>query len=156
MEIVVRAAVVYLVLWLVVRAVGRTPVAELNTHQLVLVLMVGDLVQQGVTQQDQSVTGAVLAVCTVGLVSLALTWLSQRSATVRRVTHGVPVVVVHRGQPLLEVMRAERLSADDLLQQARQQGITDLADVRTAVLETDGEVSFLRDGTAGDEPPAGR
>src|SRR3954467_15135635 len=78
MEIVLRAAVVFIFLWVVTRAVGRSTLGELSTFELLLYVTMGDLVQQGVTQQDYSVTGAVLAVGTFALLPLAISWTQWR------------------------------------------------------------------------------
>lgn len=160
MEIVVRAAVVYLFLWAVTRAVGRSTLGELSTFQLLLYVVMGDLVQQGVTQQDYSVTGAVLAVSTFAVLTSAVSFANRRWSWLRPVTHGRPVVVVRRGEPDLAALAAEQLSAQDLFAAAREQGVAHLADVQLAVLEADGKISFFAatgDGSSGaaERPSAG-
>ncbi len=160
MEIVVRACVLFLVLWLVTRVVGRSTLGELSTFQLVLFVTMGDLVQQGVTQQDFSVTSAVLAVSTFALLTVGISWANARWPRVRSLTHGIPVVVVDDGEPVLRTMRSERISLDDLFAAAREQGIERIADVRIAVLEADGKISFFERAGAGREgapekPPVG-
>lgn len=149
MEIVLRAVVVFLFLWFVTRVVGRSTLGELSTFQLIVFITMGDLVQQAVTQQDFSVTGAVLAVSTFAVLTILLSWANARWARVRPVVHGIPVVVFHEGEPLLDVMKAERLSLDDFSAAARQQGIERFAEIRLAVLETNGQLSFFT--RSGDE-----
>ena len=79
MEIVVRAAVMFVFLWAVTRIVGRTTLgAQLSTFELLLYVTMGDLVQQAVTQQDFSVTGGVLAVSVFALLTIALSYLQWR------------------------------------------------------------------------------
>ena len=79
MEIVVRATIVFAFLWLVTRAVGRSTLGELSTFQLLIYVTIGDLVQQTITQQDYSVTSALLAVSTFCLITIALSWINARS-----------------------------------------------------------------------------
>lgn len=148
MEIVFRALVVWLFLWLITRAVGRSTLGELSTFELMLFVTMGDLVQQAVTQQDYSVTSAFLAVGVFALLTVAWSYVNWRWPRTRAAVHGVPVVVAADGQPLLDTMRDERLSLDDLMAAAREHGIERFAQIRIAVLEADGKVSFL---TA--EPP---
>lgn len=156
MEIVIRAVVLFFFLWGLTRVVGRSTLGELSSFELVLFIVMGDLIQQGVTQQDFSVTGALLAIGTFAVLTIALSWINARFPGARRVTHGVPVVVVSGGELATEVMRTERLSLDDLLGAARQQGIEKIAQIRLAVLETNGQISFFTDdgGSSGAPEPS--
>lgn len=146
MEIVVRAVLVFVFLWVITRITGRSSLGELSSFQLILYTAMGDLVQQGVTQQDYSFTSAVLTIGSFTLLTLGLSWLNVRFPRLRGLVHGKPVLVVRDGEPLLDVLRRERMSMDDLLATARQQGIRRLSEVDVAVLETDGKVSFFRVG----------
>lgn len=146
MEIVFRAVAMFFFLWLVTRVVGRSTLGELSTFQLILFITMGDMIQQSVTQQDYSVTGGVLAVSVFALLTIALSWANARWPAIRAVTHGVAVVIVDRGEPLLDTLRSERMSLDDLMAAARQQGFERFADIRLAVLEANGQVSFFAFG----------
>jgi uncharacterized membrane protein YcaP (DUF421 family) len=156
-EIVARALVVFVFLWLVTRSVGRSTLGELSTFELVLYVTMGDLVQQGVTQQDYSVTGAILAVSTFALLTVGLSWTQWRFPRVRPLVTGRPVLVFADGSPVEDAMRRQRLSLPDLLVAAREQGIRSTADIEYAVLEADGRLSFFtRDPSqsgAPDKPP---
>ena len=143
MEIVIRAAVVYLFLWGVTRAVGRSTLGELSTFELLLYVTMGDLVQQAVTQQDYSVTGGVLAVSVFALFTVVLNWVQWRFPRTRKLIHGEAVVIVRDGRVQEGATRSVRLSDTDLLATARQQGIRSIADVELAVMEADGRVSFF-------------
>jgi uncharacterized membrane protein YcaP (DUF421 family) len=153
MEIVFRALFVFLFLWIVTRAVGRSSLGELSTFQLLLYVTMGDLVQQSVTQQDYSLTGSVLAVSTFALLTVLFGWINWRWRRTRPLVAGVPLVIVKDGEPLVEAMKHERMSLDELYAQARQQGIRRLGEIDLAVLETDGKVSFFtRDGAEDGAP----
>ena len=160
MEIVVRTVVVFFFLWVVTRAVGRSSLGELSTFQLLLYVTMGDLVQQAITQQDYSVTAAILAVGTFAVLTVVLGWASWRWRKVRPVIDGVPLVVVRDGEPMMLALKRERMSLDDLYTQARQQGIRKLSDIQLAILETDGKVSFFttdgaqKEGAADPQPQA--
>jgi len=156
MEIVYRAAFVFAFLWFITRVTGRATLGELSTFQLLLYVTMGDLVQQAVTQQDYSVTSAVLAVGVFTLLTVLLSWLNSRFTVVRPLTHGTPVVVVDHGEPVVANLRAERISLDDLMAAARNEGIARFGQIRLAVLETNGRISFFSDGpdSGATEPPA--
>ncbi|TNC39068.1 DUF421 domain-containing protein [Mumia zhuanghuii] len=143
MEIVIRAIVVFAFLWLLTRAVGRSTLGELSTFELVLFIVMGDLVQGAVTQQDTSVTGAVLAVGTFTLLTVGLSWLAWRWPERLRFIRGEAVVVLRDGEPRMKVLADQRLSMADLVTSAREQGVRRLSDVEIAVLETDGRISFF-------------
>ncbi len=153
MEIVVRAAVMFVFLWAVTRTVGRTTLGELSTFELLLYVTMGDLIQQAVTQQDFSVTGGVLAVSVFALLTIALSFLQWRFPRLRGLVNGTAVVVMRDGVVLEAATRRQRLSDSDLVVAARQQGIRRLGDVDLAVLEADGKISFFTtSGSQGGAP----
>jgi uncharacterized membrane protein YcaP (DUF421 family) len=143
MDIVFRAALVFLFLWVITRVVGRTTLGELSTFELLLYIVMGDLIQQAVTQQDYSLFSAVLAVGVFALMTIGLSYASWRWPALRTLIRGTPVLVLQRGTPLADVMRRQRLTIDDLMAAAREQGIRRLSDVEVAVLEADGSISFF-------------
>lgn len=143
MELVIRATVIFWFLWLVVRGTGKRSLAELTPLDLILVVIIGDIVQQGVTQEDMSLTGSMLAVSVFVAWTLAAAALSRRSSRVARVLAGEPVIIVRDGEPLEDRLERERLTMTDLKEAARMEGIGDLAEVAFAVLETDGKFSFI-------------
>lgn len=135
---------IYLFLWIVIRAIGSKELSELSSFELVLLIVMGDIVQQGVTQEDMSVTGAILAVGTFSLLALLSSYVSYRWRATRPVIQGIPVIVVRDGEPVEQVLELERLTIEELLDAARGRGISDLGDVEVGVLEPDGKFSFLK------------
>jgi uncharacterized membrane protein YcaP (DUF421 family) len=155
-EIVIRMVVIFFFVLLLTRAMGKKELSQLTAFELILLVTIGDLVQQGVTQEDQSMTGAILAVGTLGLLIVLLSWLSYRWRPVRRLIRGIAVVVVRDGKPLEEAMRLERLSIDEVIEGAREQGIDDLGKVKMAVLEPDGKFSFIRRDGQEEQPDSAK
>jgi uncharacterized membrane protein YcaP (DUF421 family) len=151
-EIVIRTVIIFVFVLLLTRAIGRKELSELTAFELILLVTIGDLIQQGVTQEDQSLTGAILAVGTIGLLIVCLSYASFRWLGLRRFVRGLAVVVVRDGRPVEEAMRIERLTIDDVIEGAREQGIDDMGKVKLAVLEPDGKFSFIQsDGRAPQE-----
>jgi len=144
MEIVLRAAAIFSFLWVLTRVIGKKELAEMSAFELVLIVTIGDLVQQGVTQEDMSVTGAMLAVGTIALLVVAMSYVGFRWPRSKRVIEGVPVVVVDRGRLVDVVIETERLTPDEVVSAARAQGIDDLSQVDYGVLEPNGGFSFVR------------
>ena len=145
MELVYRAAIVYCFLWFITRVIGKKELGSLSPFELVVLVTMGDLVQQGVTQEDYSVTGAMLVIGTFALLMVFFSWVSFRYKRVRPLLEGMPVVVVQDGRMRKEVMAYERLDKDELFEALREQGIDDLGKVRYGVLEPDGKFSFFTD-----------
>ncbi|MGH3348609.1 MAG: DUF421 domain-containing protein [Nocardioides sp.] len=154
MEIALRAVVVFVFLWVVTRAVGRTTLGELSTFELLLFVTMGDLVQQSITQQDFSVTGGLIAVSVFALMTVMLSWVQWRFPRTRGIVNGTPVVVAREGRLLDKAARQQRLSDTDLMAAARQQGIRSMQDVDLAILEADGKLSFFTRDSSSDGAPA--
>src|SRR3546814_10201 len=140
MEIVVRATIIFVFLLILTRGLKRRTLADMAPFEMILLVVVGDIVQQGVTQEDFSLTGAVLAASTFGFWVTVLSYASWRWAPVGRAIDGVPLVIVQDGRPVTEALRVERMSLDEVLEAARQNGITSLDEVSLAVLEQSGRV----------------
>jgi uncharacterized membrane protein YcaP (DUF421 family) len=143
MDLVIRAAVIFFFVFLVTRVVGRRELSQLEPFDLILLVVVGDLVQQGVTQSDESVTGALIVISTIAVLSVAVGWVSFRSRRVRLVTEGEPIVLLQDGRLIERNMRRERITLEDIQEQARHSQITSLADLRWAILEDDGKISCI-------------
>ena len=144
MEIILRATVIYFFLWVVTRGIGKRELSEMTAFELILLVTMGDLIQQGATQEDMSLTGAALAVSTLALWILVFAYSTWRFKGTRSVLEGVPVIVVRDGKPLHDMLKVERLTLEEVCEEARNQGIVDLAEVDVGVLEPDGKFSFLK------------
>jgi uncharacterized membrane protein YcaP (DUF421 family) len=143
MDLVIRTFVVISIVFVLTRLVGRRELSSLEPFDLILLVVVGDLIQQGVTQSDDSVTGTTIVLATVSLMTVALSYLSFRVSRLRPLLEGEPIVLVVDGAPIEPNLRRERITMDDLLAEARQQQLDSLETVRFAVLETSGRISFL-------------
>jgi uncharacterized membrane protein YcaP (DUF421 family) len=142
-EIVLRAVVVYVLLWLLLRAMGKRELSEVTAFELVILVVLGDLVQNGVTQEDMSVTGSTLAVTTMGLLAVSSSVIGNRFRRTRPFLDGEPSIVVRDGEVQDEVLRMQRITRDELDEAARKKGISDLRRVRWGLVEADGAFSFV-------------
>lgn len=144
MDIVFRAVVLFAFLLLVMRVSGRRELSSLTPFDLLLLVIVGDLVQQGVTQNDTSVTGAMIAVATIGGLSVLSSWLAFRWRGARRVLEGEPIVLVQNGNVIEHNLRRERMTTEELAEEMRLNQIGSLDEVAWAVLEASGQISFVK------------
>ena len=142
MDLVFRTVFVFFLIFVVTRAVGRRELSSMEPFDMILLVVIGDLVQQGVTQSDYSLTGATTVISTIALLTVFTAWLSYRVRRLRPVLEGEPVVLVVDGEVLDRNLERERMTREELAAEARQQQIASLDDVRFAVLETNGKISF--------------
>ena len=143
MDVVLRTIFAFGFLLLVTRVVGKRELADLQAFDLILLVVLGDLVQQGVTQADNSVTGVVIVFTTLSILIASTSYANFRFPAVRSVLDGKPVVLVEDGAPILRNLTRERITVGELAAEARLQQISTLDDVRFAVLETNGKISFI-------------
>lgn len=144
MDIVLRAVVAYVFIIFMLRIIGRRELSSLGPADLVLLVVMGDLIQNGVTQSDYSVTGVFLAIATFAMLTVAMSFLTFKSNRLQTVVEGTPVILVQEGKPIEENLRAERLKVDEVAEEARGQGIESLDEIKWCVLEPSGKMSFIK------------
>ena len=144
MDIVFRAAFAYAFIVFVMRVMGRRELSQLAPADLVLVVVLGDLIQNGVTQADMSVTGVCIAISTFVVMTVLSSYLGFRSRRARSILQGEPVIIVQDGKPIEHNMRSERLTVDDVMEEARDKQIENLAEIKFAVLEASGKMTFIK------------
>jgi uncharacterized membrane protein YcaP (DUF421 family) len=140
MDIAIRSVVF---VFLLMRIVGRRELSTLEPFDLILLVVLGDSVQQALTQDDYSVTGAFIVVSTIALLQVFMSYLNFRVPSLRPLINGEPLVIVQDGKVLEANARRERLTLDDIAEAARLQQIASLEDVQWAVLEASGELTFI-------------
>src|SRR5918992_4688029 len=143
MDIVLRAAIGFFFVLFLTRVVGRRELSSLEPFDIILLVMIGDLVQQGITQNDFSVTGMLLVGGTIGLLTVATSYAGFRFPRLRPALEGEPVIVLEDGKPIERNLRRNRITVEELAAEARLQQHDSLGDLRWAVLETSGRISFI-------------
>src|SRR6266536_223754 len=143
MDLVIRATVIFFFVFLLTRVVGRRELSSMEPFDLILLVVIGDLVQQGVTQSDYSVTGAVLVISTIAVLTVAMSFVNFRFRSLRGALEGDPVVLVENGEVIERNMRRERITVEELEAEGRQQQVASIAEMRWAVLETSGQISVI-------------
>lgn len=144
MDVVLRAAFVFAFLFVLMRVIGRRELSSLEPFDLIMLIVLGDLVQQGVTQSDYSLTGVILGIGTIAVLQVGVSYANFRFPRLRPLLEGEPIVVVQDGKPVERNMRRERLTIEDLTEQARLQNIGSLDEVAWGVMETSGQISFVK------------
>jgi uncharacterized membrane protein YcaP (DUF421 family) len=124
--------------------IGRRELSSMTPFDLVLLIVLGDAIQQGLTQDDYSVTGAILAVATIATLQVFTSYLSYRSKKARTVLEGEPIVLIDHGQIVERNLTRERMTEDEVAEEMRQQQIASLDEVDWAIVEANGSISFIK------------
>ena len=143
MDIALRAIVVFAFIYVLTRIIGRRELSSLEPFDLILLIVLGDAIQQGLTQDDYSVTGAIIAVATIATWQVVTSYVSFRSRGARRVLEGQPIVIAQDGKLIAENLKRERLTEDEVAEEMRLQQIGSIEQVEWAILEPSGSISFI-------------
>lgn len=142
-QFVLRAVAIYLLVMLLVRVSGKRAVGQFTPFDLVLLILIGNAVQNGLNGGDNSLTGAaLLAVCLIAL-NYGVAFVAARSPRARRLIEGEPVVLARDGKVFRDVLRRELVSNADFLEAMREAGCSEIERIRVATLETNGRISLL-------------
>ena len=143
MDLALRSIVVFFFVFMLTRVIGRRELSSLEPFDLILLIVLGDAVQQSLTQDDYSVTGAFIVISTIAVLQVGVSYLNFRVPRLRTLLDGEPIVVVQDGKVIEGNAKRERLTLEDIAEAARLQQIASLEDVQWAVLETSGELTFI-------------
>ena len=144
MDIVLRSIVLFAFVYGLTRIIGRRELSSLEPFDLILLIVLGDAIQQGLTQDDYSVTGAVLVVGTLALLQVFLSFLNFRFKRLRPILEGEPIIIVEDGEPIMKNLRRERITVEEIAAEGRKQQLDSLDEVKWAVLETSGHITFIK------------
>ena len=144
MDLVLRTVVVFLIIFVVTRAVGRRELSSMEPFDLILLVVIGDLVQQGVTQSDYSLTGTATVIVTLALLVVGTAYLSFRFRRLRPLLEGEPILIVSDGHVIERSLHKQRMTVEEVEAEARLSSIASLEEVRYAVLESNGQISFIK------------
>ena len=143
MDLVLRTLVAFFLILLLTRIIGRRELNSMEPFDIILLVVIGDLIQNGVTQSDYSVTGALIVISTITLLTVFVSFVNWRFRRLRSVLEGQPVVLVENGNLIERNMKRERITVEDIESEGRLQQVTDIADIRWALLETNGQISII-------------
>lgn len=154
MDVFLRGTVIFFALYLLVRLMGKRELGQMTPFELIVLVVIGDLIQQGVTQNDFSMTGAIIAISTFAFWALILSWASYLSPSAERFLDGEPRVIIREGKLLDGNLRRNRLTRSEIESEMRLAGIARMEEVAWGILETRGKISFIkRADDGGEEPP---
>ena len=146
MDMVFRALAIYLFLVIVFKVAGRRALLQMTRFDLILLLIISEATQQALLGEDFSVTGAMITITTLVVVDIIFGLLKKYFSTVENILDGTPVILVENGVPLADKLKKVDVSCDDILVSARQNhGITELKEIKSAILKRNGHMSIIPD-----------
>lgn len=144
MDIVARASVMFVVLYVLLRIMGKREIGQLTPFELVVMIVLGDLIQQGVTHNDFSLTGAILAISTFAFLAIMMSWITYLFPRAEKLLDGEPRVIVRNGELLKDNLRRDQITQSEVESEMRLAGISRMSDVAWAILEPQGKISFIK------------
>ncbi len=142
-EFVLRALLVYGFLLITLRLTGKRQVGQLAPFDLVLLLVLSNAVQNSMNAGDNTVAAGFILVATLLAVNGLLSWLTWRSKRAEILLEGRPQILIHNGVLDEAMLASERITRHELMAAVRQAGLSDVAEVRVAILETNGRINVI-------------
>ena len=156
METIIRVAALYAFVILSLRLLGKREFGQLSPAELVTLLLIPEIASQALVRDDFSLTYAVIGLSTLFLLVSLTSLVSHRFKRAETLLEGSPTVLVTQGEFVVANMNRERITPDEVYLEMRHSGLTELGEVRWAILETDGRISIVGqdpDGPRGDPEP---
>lgn len=141
-ELVIRGTVVYLFLWALLRFVLTREAGMMNRTDLLFIVMIADAVQNGMAGEYRSITESLVLAGTLAFWDHFLDWLSYKSKAAAKIIRGDPLPLIKEGTPNRRNLQKQLITMDELQSQMRENGLTDLAQIKMACLEPEGKISF--------------
>ena len=141
--IVIRTLILYAVVVISVRIMGKRQIGEMQPSELVVAIMISDLASVPMQTIDLPLVSGIIPVLTLIIAEVMMAYLSLKSRTARRIITGEPSIIIYNGHVNENELKRQRFNLNDLLEQLRISGYPDLADVEVAVLETNGQLSII-------------
>ena len=141
---VLRACAIYVLVMVLIRVSGKRAVGQFTPFDLVLLILIGNAVQNGINGGDNSLTGAAIMATTLIALNYGVAFVTSRNRKVEKFVEGVPVVLARNGQLFEGVLRRELVSREDFREALRMNGVEDVSEVELALLETNGSISVVK------------
>ncbi|MEI4829423.1 MULTISPECIES: DUF421 domain-containing protein [Bacillus] len=142
-QIIFRTIVLYSVMLIIFRLMGKREIGELSVLDLVVFIMLGEMAVIAIENMDKAMWHQLVPMVLIMIIQIALSFVSLKSQRLRHILEGEPAIIVHEGKIDEKQMRKHRYNMDDLLMQLREQSIGDIRDVEYAILEPSGRLSVF-------------
>lgn len=139
----VRAAILYLLVVLIIRIMGKHQIGQLQPYELVITILISELAAVPMQDTDIPLINGIIPILTLLLIQITLSFISLKSETARRIICGGPSILIDNGKINQKELTRLRYNLTDLLEQLRLKDLPNIADVEYAILETSGKLSVI-------------
>lgn len=145
-SILIRTIIIYLLLALTLKIMGKRQIGELEIGELVSTLLISEIAAIPIDDTDIPLMNAIIPVLLLFSLEIILSTLKNKSEKLKRVLEGEPMYIIYKGRLLQNALRENRLSINEFLSEMRQMGVGDICEVKYAILEQTGKLSILKYG----------
>ena len=153
-ELVLRAAIIYAFLQVLLRLTGKRQVGQLSPFDLVLLLVLSNAVQNAMNGGDNSVLAGIISAGTLVVLNYVIGWATYKSKKIEALVEGRPEVLIHNGKLFVQVLERQKLTHHELNSALRAAGCSCVEEVRFAILENDGQITVQARTKSGPTPGA--
>lgn len=143
LSIIIKGLIALFYLFLVIKTLGKKQISELNIFDYVIGISLGNIAAEMTVNKDITIINGIVAMTIYAIVSLFISYITEKSILARRFMVGFPVVLIENGKISKEQLKKVKIDINDLLQDARENGYFNLAEIEYAIMEVSGKVSFL-------------
>ncbi|MCM3765415.1 DUF421 domain-containing protein [Neobacillus niacini] len=155
LQIIFRTLILYILIHIIFRIMGKREIGELSILDLVVFIMIGELAVVAIERPNVRIFDAILPMVILMLIQISMAFFSLKSKKFRDLVDGKPSIIINRGKVDEDVMRKQRYNFDDLMTQLREKDIRSIADVEFAILESSGSLSVIEKQMTNNEPKSG-
>lgn len=142
-NIIVRSIVAIIVLFLITRILGKKQMSQLTIYDYVVGITIGSLAGDSIISLDKQFANGIISIITFGVIALLLSYLAMKNSEINIFLNGKPVILMENGEFIFDNLRSAKITVCKFIEQCRLKGYYDLSYIDYAILETDGEISFL-------------
>ena len=142
-SILIRTAIIYIFLSIVMKLTGKRQLGELEVEELISTFLISEIAVFPIDDPDIPVLNAIIPIILIVSFEILLSFIKNKSSRLKRVVDGRAIYIIYKGRLLEHVLRENRISIEELLCAARQNGIGNISDIRYAIIEPNGKISVL-------------
>ena len=144
-SIFIRTIIIYVILNVMLKIMGKRQIGELEVNELVSTLLISEIGALPISDTNIPLLPSLIPILFIAAAEVIISIVKNKSNAVKRIVEGEPVYIIYKGRLRQRALRENRISINEVLTEMRTQGIADLGDVRYAILEQNGKVSFLKE-----------